>query len=81
MADLTHDTFVRVLASRDVFGIREPRAYLSTIANGLVTDLFRRRELSVHTKVLASLPEPRCLRPKPRALSRTLVAIMPCSTA
>lgn len=76
-ADLAHDTFVRVLASRDVFGIREPRAYLSTIANGLVTDLFRRRELErSYLEVLASLPEPQMPSPETRALFlETLIAI------
>ena len=35
-ADVAQDTFVRIIASRDaLFGMREPRAYLSTTAKRL----------------------------------------------
>ncbi|MGH8465749.1 MAG: sigma factor, partial [Pseudomonas sp.] len=44
-ADLTQDTFVRVLKARNALDIREPRPYLSRIAKGLLIDLFRRRSL------------------------------------
>lgn len=46
-ADLAHDTFLRILTSRLVAlrDVREPRAYLTTIAHGLVVDHYRRREL------------------------------------
>jgi RNA polymerase sigma-70 factor (ECF subfamily) len=44
-ADLAQDVFVRVLARRQPMQAREPRAYLSTIARGLVIDHWRRREL------------------------------------
>ena len=38
-ADLAHDTFVRVLLRPEVLpGLREPRAYLTTIARGLLHD-------------------------------------------
>lgn len=65
-ADLAQDTFVRVLAKRDTPGVadelanlRAPRAYLSTIAKGLVADFFRRKDLEqAYLAVLATLPEP-----------------------
>ncbi|MFZ4289744.1 sigma-70 family RNA polymerase sigma factor [Variovorax sp. HJSM1_2] len=61
-ADLAQDTFVRVLAKRDappVDELRAPRAYLSTIAKGLVADFFRRKDLEqAYLAVLATLPEP-----------------------
>jgi RNA polymerase sigma factor (sigma-70 family) len=61
-ADLAQDTFVRVLAKRDAPAIdelRAPRAYLSTIAKGLVADFFRRKDLEqAYLAVLATLPEP-----------------------
>ena len=50
-ADLTHDTFVRVLGALDngllanAQTMREPRAYLTTTASRLVTDAARRREI------------------------------------
>ncbi|WP_027592839.1 sigma-70 family RNA polymerase sigma factor [Pseudomonas sp. LAIL14HWK12:I7] len=57
-ADLTQDTFVRVIKARSALDIREPRPYLSRIANGLLIDLFRRRSLEqAYLEALASLPE------------------------
>ncbi len=45
-ADLTQDTFLRVLLRpQALHGLREPRAYLTTIAKGLLADLWRRRAL------------------------------------
>lgn len=45
-ADLSHDTFVRILASRDALGgMREPRAFLTTTARHLIIDRARRRRL------------------------------------
>ncbi|MGY4532562.1 RNA polymerase sigma factor (sigma-70 family) [Pseudomonas sp. TE3786] len=45
-ADLAHDTFARILASRDVVAsMREPRAYLSTTARRLVIDRARRKQI------------------------------------
>ncbi|HEY0296264.1 MAG TPA: sigma-70 family RNA polymerase sigma factor [Bordetella sp.] len=42
-ADVTQDTFVRILASRDaLLGVKEPRAYLTTIATRLLVDRSRR---------------------------------------
>ncbi|MBT0571328.1 sigma-70 family RNA polymerase sigma factor [Curvibacter sp. CHRR-16] len=44
-ADLTQDTFVRVLLDTSRAEIRQPRSYLATIARGLAIDLFRRQDL------------------------------------
>ena len=45
-ADLSHDTFVRILTSRDALGgLREPRAFLTTTARHLIIDRARRRQL------------------------------------
>jgi len=45
-ADVAQDTFVRIIASRDaLFGMREPRAYLSTTARRLLVDRARRQLL------------------------------------
>lgn len=60
-ADLAHDTFVRVLGKAEPVTASEPRAYLATIAHGLVVDLRRRRALErAYLETLAGLPEP-CL--------------------
>ncbi|KAJ9626678.1 hypothetical protein H2201_009395, partial [Coniosporium apollinis] len=45
-ADLTHDTYLKVLVrDDDTRTLREPRAYLTTIAHGLMVNLFRRRDI------------------------------------
>ncbi len=60
-ADLAQDTFLRVLLKRqgDVQqGLGKPRAYLATIAHGLVVEHWRRRDLEqAWLAVLAQLPE------------------------
>lgn len=57
-ADLVQDTFVRVIKARQATEIRQPRQYLSTVAKGLVIDLFRRRALEhSYLEALAALPE------------------------
>lgn len=69
-ADLAQDTFVRVLGRpRDVDGLREPRAWLTTIAQGLVVDHVRRRALErACLEAIAALPEPQAPSPENRLL-------------
>lgn len=56
-ADLAQDTFVKVLKAANAQDIREPRQYLSTVAKGLLIDLFRRRSLEqVYLDTLVNLP-------------------------
>lgn len=57
-ADIAHDTFVRVLTHRKLSRIHEPRAFLTTIAKGLVIDQWRRQELErAYMDALATQPE------------------------
>ncbi|RIX47401.1 MAG: sigma-70 family RNA polymerase sigma factor [Rhodocyclales bacterium GT-UBC] len=44
-ADLTQDTFVRVLGGREVAQLNEPRAYLMTLAQRVLFSFWRRRDL------------------------------------
>lgn len=44
-ADLTQDTFARLLAKNDVVAVIEPRAYLTKIAHGLMVNFIRRRDI------------------------------------
>lgn len=56
-ADLTQDTFVRVISRDDPNQIREPRAYLLTIARGLLVNHVRRKDLErAYLDALARLP-------------------------
>ncbi len=58
-ADLAHDTFVRVLRHRErVDGLRQPRAWLATIARNLLFNHFQRQSLErAYLDVLSELPE------------------------
>lgn len=67
-ADLAHDTFVRVLLRpQAVPGLRAPRAYLTTLAKGVVSEHWRRQALErAYLEALAALPEPLALSPEER---------------
>jgi RNA polymerase sigma-70 factor (ECF subfamily) len=60
-ADLAQDTFVRLLQTQQLqpeLELQQPRAYLRTVANGLVVDHFRKRSLEqAYQEALATLPE------------------------
>ena len=63
------DTFMRVLARRQLPALEAPRTYLSAIARGLVIDHWRRRELEqAWLETLAALPEPKAPSPEARML-------------
>ncbi|KJK18946.1 sigma-70 family RNA polymerase sigma factor [Pseudomonas sp. NPDC087612] len=64
-ADLSQDTFLRVLASPQVLSeLREPRAYLLTVGKRLLVNFHKRRSLErAYLEALASLPE--ALMPSP----------------
>ncbi|WP_232020357.1 sigma-70 family RNA polymerase sigma factor [Methylocaldum marinum] len=76
-ADLAQDTFVRVMLKREFDTIREPRAYLTTIAHGLVVDHVRRQELErAYREAIIRLPEPDTPSPETRLLLlETLIRI------
>ncbi|MEN0106319.1 MAG: sigma-70 family RNA polymerase sigma factor [Pseudomonas sp.] len=76
-ADLTHDTFLRVLAGRDLSLIREPRSYLATVARGLLINHYRRRELErAYLQALAQMPAELAPGPELRySLLQTLIEI------
>ena len=44
-ADLAHDTFLRIIAARNALTIKEPRAFLTTIAQRVLASHFRRHYL------------------------------------
>ena len=58
-ADLAQDTFVRVLRHRhELDALREPRAYLTTIAKRLLLNHHRRRSVEqAYLEALALMPE------------------------
>ena len=63
-ADLAQDTFVRLLQRR-IGELAEPRAYLSTVARGLIIDLWRRRDVErAWLETVAHLPEQQAPSPE-----------------
>lgn len=76
-ADLAHDTFVRLLTARLPEDLREPRAYLTAIAKGLLVTHLRRKKLEqAYLAALATLPEPAQPSPEERmAVLQTLTEI------
>ncbi|WP_425318101.1 sigma-70 family RNA polymerase sigma factor [Pseudomonas nitroreducens] len=68
-ADLAQDTFTRLLGSRRVLDAREPRAYLTTIAKGLMINWFQRQSLErAYLEALAGLQEELAPSPEQRYL-------------
>ncbi|WAC72004.1 sigma-70 family RNA polymerase sigma factor [Roseateles sp. SL47] len=77
-ADFMHDTFVRLLQAGDRPPmLAQPRAYLTTIARGLVVDHFRRQDLErAYLQELAALPPDLHPSPEERAvLMETLLTL------
>lgn len=68
-ADLAHDTYLRILKTGHLPESDQSRRHLAQIANGLVIDLFRRRQIeSAYLDLLASLPEAQAPSEETRAL-------------
>ncbi|MDD3484085.1 sigma-70 family RNA polymerase sigma factor [Azovibrio restrictus] len=68
-ADLAQDTFVRLLAKPEPQALREPRAYLTTVARGLVINHWRRQALEqAWLEELAARPEATSPSPEERRL-------------
>jgi RNA polymerase sigma-70 factor (ECF subfamily) len=78
-ADLAQSTFVRVLTAsgQRLEELAEPRAYLTTVAQRLLANHLRRRQIErAYLEALASLPEPVAPAPEVRLMVlETLCAI------
>jgi len=77
-ADLAQDTFLRVLSKeRELPALREPRAYLSTIAHSLLVNHWRRQAIErAYLEALALQPEQHAPSPEAAELIiETLLAI------
>lgn len=68
-ADLAQDTFIRILAARNAVTIDEPRAYLTTVARGVLINWYKRQALErAYLDALALMPEPEAPSPEQRAI-------------
>lgn len=77
-ADLSQDTFLRVLSSsQQIAEMREPRAYLLTVGKRLLSNFYKRRNLEqAYLDALAQLPEDSVPSPEQRwVLLETLQAL------
>ena len=77
-ADLSQDTFMRVLGSSQPLGeLREPRAYLLTVGKRLLSNFYTRRSLEqAYLEALAQLPQECVPSPEQRwVLLETLQAL------
>lgn len=78
-ADLAQDTFLRLIHARlrglaDPAGLREPRAFLATVADRLVANHHRRLSLErAWADALAHLPEAHCPSPEQQAAARQVL--------
>ncbi len=68
-ADLAHDTFLRLLARDEPIDAREPRALLTTVAQRVLYNHWRREQIEqAWLDALAQMPEPLAPSPEERAL-------------
>ncbi|XAH24854.1 sigma-70 family RNA polymerase sigma factor [Xylophilus sp. GW821-FHT01B05] len=73
-ADLAQDTFVRVITGGQAQAIQEPRAYLTTLAQRVLYNFWRRRELErAWLDALAAQPEELAPSPETYALVREAI--------
>ncbi len=57
-ADLMQDTFSKILQKDDLGSIKEPRAYLTTVAHGLMVNHVRRKDIErAYLEALENMPE------------------------
>jgi RNA polymerase sigma-19 factor, ECF subfamily len=76
--DLAHDTFLRLITkSLSIAHLDEPRAFLSTIAHGLMVDQFRRKAIEqAYLQSIMYLPHAMAASPEEElAILETLVQI------
>lgn len=68
-ADLAHDTFLRLLARDEPVQAREPRAFLTTVAQRVLFNHYRRQQLErAYLEALARMPQAFAMSPEERAL-------------
>ncbi|TDS85022.1 sigma-70 family RNA polymerase sigma factor [Comamonas sp. JUb58] len=73
-SDLAHDTFVRLMLGGQAAALLEPRAYLTTLAQRVLYEFWRRRELEqAWLDALAAQPQALALSAEDYALVREAV--------
>ena len=69
VADLAQDTFIQVLTTRQLEAIREPRAFLTTIAKRVLANHYRRHQIEqAYLDQIRLIPESEVPSPETRAI-------------
>jgi RNA polymerase sigma factor (sigma-70 family) len=69
-ADLAHDTYLRILRTGRLPDAEQSRQHLAQIANGLVIDLYRRRQIELsYLEAIATVPAALAPSEEDRALA------------
>ncbi len=76
-ADLAHDTFIQLLTRDEPVAAREPRAFLTTVAQRVLANHWRRQQIErAYLEALALQPEAVAVSPEERAIVfETLLAV------
>ncbi|MCB5190769.1 sigma-70 family RNA polymerase sigma factor [Methylobacillus arboreus] len=76
-ADLSHDTFLRLLVKQELVVMQEPRAFLLTVAQRVLSNYWRREKIErAYELTLLQIPEATAPSPEERAiLIETLLTI------
>ncbi|HEY0198713.1 MAG TPA: sigma-70 family RNA polymerase sigma factor [Rhodanobacter sp.] len=81
-ADLAHDTFLLLLSRAPISPLTEPRAFLSTLAHGLMVDLWRRRDVErAYLDALSHLAESEAPSPEVHAQWLEMLVAIDCLLA
>ncbi len=76
--DLAQNTFLRLLGKSEVPVLDTPRAYLKTVAKGLVINFYRRRDIEqAYLEALQNMPEP--VAPSPEEICQTMELLVQIS--
>lgn len=68
-ADLAQDTFTRILGRADLAGLNQPRAFLTTVAKGVLVNWYQRQALErAYLEALAQQDQAVAASPEERAL-------------
>lgn len=68
-ADLTHDTFIKVMLKDNLKEVAEPRAYITHIAHGVMVNHIRRKEIEkAYLACISYQPEPEYCSPETKAI-------------
>lgn len=76
-ADITQDTFIKVMQKDDLHTVQEPRAYLITVASRLIIDHVRRR--NIERAYIEALTDAVSQAPSPQQIHEAIATLVEIS--